>query len=184
MSTAVLDTFPPLHGAIAQAESWTHYLKARRPEEVVASLESIVAVGINLGEMLPLTWRLTFTDLLRSGTETWSTVREFEAIRQSVARLFFTAREALDWTRQVAEALQSLTGRKPVGMDRLLCVMAEAGQLQEAVFRDWPSFAEPLPPGNYAESLPVEDALAEALGISVEEARQRIDARRHPHGCE
>jgi hypothetical protein len=185
MTATVLDRFPPLEGAIAQAESWTRYLKARqpdsgnrRPEELIASLESIVGAGVKLGEMLPFTWRLTFENLLRSSEESWTTVKEFESVRQAVHRLFFTAREALDSTRQLAEALQAVTGSRPAAMDRLLQVIEEARQLEEAVFRDWPSFAGPQPPVNPAESLPVDQALAEALGISVEEARRRLDARR------
>jgi hypothetical protein len=185
MTPVVLDKFPPLQSAIAQAESWTNYLRARqpdpgnrRPEEVVAALESIVWVGVKVGEMLPFTWRLTFDTLLRPGQESWTTVTEFEAVRQAVHRLFFTAREALDWTRQVADALQALTGRKPAGMNRLLGVIEEARRLEEAVFRDWPSFREPLSNGNPADSLPVDEALAESLGIPVEEARRRLEARR------
>ncbi len=135
-------------------------------------------VGVKVGEMLPFTWQLTFDVLFRPGEETWTTIEEFEAVRQKVHRLFFTAREAMDSTRQVAETLQVLTGRKPAGMDRPLQVIDEVRQLQEAVFRDWPSFEEPLPSGNPADSLAVDESLAEALGITVEEARQRLDARR------
>jgi hypothetical protein len=185
MTLTVLDNFPPLQSAIAQAESWTSYLKARRPEsgnrrpeEVAVSLEPIVWVGVKLGELLPFTWRLTFDTLFRPGEESWTTVKEFETVRQAVYRLFFTAREAMDWTRQVAEALQTLTGRKPAGMDRLLRVIEDARQLEEAVFRDWPSFGEPRPSVDPADSLPVDESLAETLGITVEEARQRLDARR------
>jgi hypothetical protein len=185
MDATVLDRFPPLESAIAQAESWTRYLKARqpdagsrRPEELGAFQEAVVGVGVKVGEMLPYTWRLTFESLLRPGEGSWTTLKESEAVRKAVHQLFFTAREAMDSTRQTAETLQALTGRKPAGMDRLLQVVEEARQLEEAVFRDWPSFAEPQPPVNPSESLAVDEALAEALGISVEEARQRLDARR------
>ncbi len=63
-------------------------------------------------------------------------------------------------------------------MDRLLKVMEDARRLEEKVFRDWPSFAETLPSRNPLESLPVDESLAEALAITVGEARQRMDARR------
>ena len=178
MTAVLLDRFPPLQGAITQAESWTSYLNAHRPEEIAVSLESIVWAGVKLGESLPFTWRLTFDNLFRPGEECWTTVKEFEAIRQAVRLLFFTAREAMDRTRQVAETLQALTSRKPAGMDRLLGVIEDARQLEEAVFRDWPSFTEPLPFVNLADSLPVDESLAEALGITVAEARQRMDARK------
>ncbi len=185
MTARVLDRFPPLQGAIAQAESWTRYLNAqqpelgsRRPEEITAFLEAIVWVGVKLGELLPFTWRLTFANLFRPGEAPWTTVKEFEAVRQEVHRLFFTAREALDMTRQVAEVLQALTGQKPEGMDRLLEVIEGACRLEEAVLGDWPSFAEPLPTVNLADSLPVDESLAQALGITVEEAKQKLDARR------
>src|SRR5436190_29552 len=114
MTATVLDRFPPLESAIAQAESWTRYLKARqldssnrRPEELIAFQESIVGVGVKVGEMLPFTWRLTFDSLLRRGEKSWTSVKEFEAVRKVVHQLFFTAREAMDEARQVAEALQA-----------------------------------------------------------------------------
>jgi hypothetical protein len=184
MTTTVLDNLPPLQSAIAHAESWTRYLKGQRLEELAVSLESIVGVGVNLGELLAFSWRLTFDGLFRPGKESWTTVKEFEAVRQAVYHLFCTGREALAWTRQVAEALQALTGRKPAQMDQLLRVIEDARQLEEAVFRDWPSFGEPLPSVNPADSLPVDESLAEALGISVEEAKQRLDARRRELNAE
>lgn len=185
MTAFLLDRFPPLQGTIAQAENWTQYLNFRQaelgnrgPEQIAGSLESIVEIGILLGELLPWTWRLTFDNLFRPGEVSWSTIKEFEAARREVYRLFFTAREALDKTRKVSETLQGLTGRKPAGLDRLLRVIEEARRLEEVVFRDWPSFTEPLPAVNLANSLPVEESLAEALGTSVEEARRRMETRR------
>jgi hypothetical protein len=185
MTASLIEAFPPLQGAIAQAESWTRYLNSRPaesgsrpPEELAASLESIVWFGVKLGELLPDTWRLTFDSLFRNGNESWTTVKDFEAVRQAVRQLFFKAREAMDRTRQVAEALEALTGRKPEPMDRLLLAIQRGRELEEAVFRDWPSFAEPLALANLGESLPVDEALAESLGITVEEAQQRMDARR------
>lgn len=172
------DTFAPLQGAIVQAESWTSYLSARKPEEIASSGESIVWAGALSGELLPFTWSVAFQSLFRSGEASWTTVREFEAIRQEVRRLFFTARAALDLTRQVAEALQVRTGRTPAAMDRLLAAIENARQLEEAVFRDWPSFTEPLPSEKPADALPVDESLAEALGITAEEARQRMEAHR------
>ncbi len=148
----VLDTFSPLQGAIAQAESWTRYLDARRPEltnrrpeEVAAAQESMIWFGVKLGELLPYTWRLTFQYAVAPADESWAPVQELEAIRQDVRRLFFTAREAMDSTRQVGEKLQALTGRTPAGMDRLLAAIEDACHLEETVFRDWPSFTEPFP---------------------------------------
>ena len=178
------DAFPPLQGAIAQNESWTRYLNARRPdsparrpEDIAASVDAIVSAVATLGETLPMTWSLTFDNLLRPGTESWSTVQELETIRQEVRRLFFTAREAMDKTRQVAEALQAQTGRKPAAMDRLLTKIDNARRLEEAVFRDWPSFSETMPVVTAADAAPVDESLAQALGVTVEEARQRLDAR-------
>jgi hypothetical protein len=55
-------------------------------------------------------------------------------------------------------------------------VIEDARRLEETVFRDWPSFADPVKTSN---ALPVDESLAEALGVSVGEARQRLDARRH-----
>ena len=178
-------SFPPLSGAIANAESWTRYLSvprngaaARRPEEIAASVESQVSVGVHLGESLPLVWRLTFDTLLRPGAESWSTVSELEAIRQEIRRLFFTVREAMDSFRNLAESLQGVTGRLPARMGQLLEVIEAARQLEDQVFRDWPSFAEPLPAPDFAASLPVEESLAAILGIHVDQARQRLEARR------
>jgi hypothetical protein len=178
-----ISTYPPLQGAIAQAESWVRYLDARQDtnghhaKEKASALKNIVAVGIRLGELLPFTWRVIFLDLLRPSEPHWMTVREFEATRQEVRRLFFITREALERTRQAAVALHTSTGRKPAGIRRLMKTIESAAILEEAVFRDWPSFAEPLPLSE--GSLTVDESLAEALGISVEEARQKLDARKH-----
>jgi hypothetical protein len=181
----VLDDFRPLQGAVAQAESWTKYLNARhddqgsrRPEEIATCAESIVWIGVHLGESLPFTWRLTFDNLLRRGSPAWQTVKDFEAIRQAVRALFFTAREAMDSTRRTAEALQAHDGREHEGMDRLLKAIEDAHMLEESVFRDWPSFKEPTLSPDPIDSLPVDESLAHALGIAVEEARQKMDARR------
>ena len=179
----VATRFPPLQGAISQAELWTHYLDARGdeighrpPKEIGVALKNIVGFGVSVGELLPFTWGLIFCDLIRSGEPTWTTVAEFEAARQEVRRLFYITREAMERTRHVAETLQSRSGRKRVGMARLLKAIARVAALEEAVFRDWPSFAEPLPKS--ANALAVDESLAEALNISVDEARRRMDVRR------
>ena len=179
----VLADFRPLQGTIAQAESWTHYLNTRRdvlddrrPDEIAASLENVVWAGVHLGELLPHTWLVTFDNLFRAGHGSWTSVKEFDSIRQEVRRLFFTTREALELFRRVAENFPAVTGRGSTGIDRLLRAIEAARELEEGVFRDWPSFADPLPQAE--ETRPVDESLAEALGVSVEEARQRLEARR------
>src|SRR5437762_10083827 len=179
----VQNSFPLLQAAIAHAESWRTDLNACQDElrsphaqDIVARAENSVGIGVQLGELLPITWRATFLGLLRPISASWNSVREFEAFRQQVRALFYTVREAMDGARKTAEMLQALTGRQPAGMERLLKAIDAARQLEENVFRDWPSFIEPLLP---ADSLSVNESLAEALGISVDEARQKMDARRH-----
>jgi hypothetical protein len=167
----VLDHFPPLRGAILQAQSWTSYLHAG-PDESDASLDKFIAVGIQLGDWLSLTWRLTFDRFFKTDKTTWSTPKDLEAVRQEVRRLFFTTREAMDGFRQLAEA-QKVT---PAQFDKLLQAIDDAARLEEVVFRDWPSFTEPAPASN--STLPVDESLAEALGVSVDEARRKMDARR------
>jgi hypothetical protein len=192
MTPPTFDNFLPLQSAIFQAESWTRYLKEHWPEsssrrleeELFASVESVLSLGIKVGEMLPLTWRLTFDVFFRTGEESWTSVPEFEAVRKDMHRLFFTVREAMDSTRQAAEALQAQTGRKPTGMNQLLQLIDDARQLQESVFRGWPCFEEPLPLTNSADSLPVDESLAQALGIPVEEARQRMQLRQRQRNAE
>lgn len=197
--TVALENFLPLQDVIARAEAWTRSLNAqrsemngKRAEEMAASVEYIVSVGISLGELLPLAWRVTFDNLFRPGAESWTTPKEFEAVRREVKRLFFTAREAMSISGQVAEALQARTAGTAAGMARLLAAIEAARQLEEAVFRDWPSFERPqqtlpiqgqpqqtLPSeGKPQQQLPVDESLAEALKITVEEARMRLDARR------
>jgi|ERR1051325_5606860 hypothetical protein len=180
---AVLNPFPPLQGAIAYAESWRTYLNACNDElrsptsnDVIARAESHIHIGVMLGELLPSTWRAAFNALFRPTLAPWNSVREFEAFRHETRALFYTVRETMDSIRKTAEIIQSLTGRKPEGMDRLLALIDDARRLEDAVFRDWPSFAEPLPPSR--DSLPVDESLAETFGISVEEARRKMEARR------
>jgi hypothetical protein len=177
----ITNTFPRLEAAILQAEFWTNFIKTN--QATLASsrwekLESIVWIGVLEGETLPYTWRLTFDTLLLPGKELWTTVKEFEAVRQKVRRLFFTSREAMDFTRQVGELLQALTGQKPAAMDRLLAAIENARKLEKDVFRNWDSFTETLPPSQPGASLSVDESLAKALGITVEEARLRMEARR------
>jgi len=183
----VPDPFPPLEAAIVQAESWTGYLKANQVALAGTrreTLESIVWTGTLAGEMLPFTWRLTFDNLFLHGKESWTTVKEFEAVRQKVRRLFFTAREAMEFTRKMGEALRSLTNQKPAGMDRLLAAIENARQLEEGVFRDWPLFTTGPSSVQPPASLPVDESLAEVLGITIEEARQRLDDCRRQRNAE
>jgi hypothetical protein len=179
----VLDTFPPLQAAIALAEYWKSYLNPSQDElcsppaqDFVRRAKNAVGIGVQLGEMLPITWRATFHGRLRSTSASWHSVQEFETVRQEVRALFFTVRGAMDSARKAAEMLQTLTGRQPAGMGRLLQAIEEARALEENVFRDWPSFAEPYLP---ADSLSLEESLAKALGITVAEARLKLAARRH-----
>ena len=82
----------------------------------------------------------------------------------------------MEGARKIGERMPAHSGKRPEGMARLLVVIETARRLEEAVFRDWPSFAEPMP--MVTGSLPVEESLAEALGATAEEARQKMDARR------
>src|SRR5438067_7094 len=134
----VLNTFPPLQAAIAHAESWRTYLNACQDElrsphgqEIVAKAENTVSIGVQLGELLPITWRAAFHVFFRPSLASWNSAKEFEAFRQEVRALFYTVREALDESRKTAEMLQTLTGRQPVRMDRLLKVIEEARELEE-----------------------------------------------------
>ena len=179
---AVIDPFPPLRGTIAYAESWNAYLNTFQDElrtqparDVIAKAENVVGIGLQLGESLPIAWRAGFHCLFRPSLASWNSVKDFEAFRNQLRGLFYTVREAMDGARKTAEMLQSITGRQPGGMDRLLKAIEDAPQLQENVFRDWPSFSEPFQP---ADSVAVDASLAEALGITVDEARQKMDARR------
>ncbi len=179
----VLETFPPLQTAIANAESWKTYLNSCQDElrslhsqDIIAKAENAVGIGAQLGEFLPLTWRAAFHCLFRPTLAPWNSVKEFEALRQHLRGLFYTVWEAMDGARKIAEMLPALTGRQPAGMERLLKAIEEARKLEENVFRDWPTFIEPWLP---AGALPADESLAELLGITVEEARQKMDARRH-----
>ena len=127
------DTFAALQDASSGTEFLTRSLAAlrrqlsdRRPDEIAASVDNIVWVWVNLGELLPIQWGVTFDNLFRPGRPSWTTAREFGAVRQQVQRLFFTMREALETTRQIGESFQAETGRRPAGMDRLLAAMENA----------------------------------------------------------
>ena len=95
MPIAVADDFALQH-AIDRAESVSRYLDARRPEQVADSLEAVVAAGVETGEALPDAWRQAFHNLLGGDEDSWTTVAEFEAVRNAVRRLFSTAREAME----------------------------------------------------------------------------------------
>ena len=130
-------------------------------QEAIARAENTVAIAVQLGELLPITWRAIFHGLFRPTLASWNSAKEFEGLRQQLRALFFTVREAMERAQRIAESLQLLNGRKPEGMDRLAVLIEDAGRLEEAVFRDWPSFAEPLQSScNAADSLPVDASLA------------------------
>jgi hypothetical protein len=185
MATATVNDFPPMQGAIAQAESWTRYLNDRcdqadGPEDAAAALENIVWVGVHLGEALPCLWRLAFSHWFRR-TNTWTGVEDFEKIRREVRRLFFAGREAMEKSRQAAEAMRAATGHPATGMSRLVAALNAACKLEEAVFRDWPSFVDAV---TISDSLPVDESLARALGVTLEEAQEKMAARRSAQAME
>src|ERR1041384_6823163 len=105
VTMSVLDSFAPLHSAIAYAESWTSYVNTRRDvlardlrAGLHAAADNMILMGIQIGESLPVTWRLAFDHFFRPGQPSWTTNDDLEAIRQAVRGLFFTAREAMDAT--------------------------------------------------------------------------------------
>jgi hypothetical protein len=183
----VLNSFPPLQGAFAYAESlkpdldaFQNELRTSVTEAVISKAERYLCIGVMLGEWLPLMWKAAFNILLRPSQGPWQTVQEFENSRQEIRGLFHTVGEVMDTIRKMAMTLESLTGRKPLGMDRLNRLIEDARRLEEKVFRDWPSFLEPMAPDETPSSggpKSVEESLAEALSITVEEARLKMDAR-------
>ena len=165
-------------GSLLDAESPARDAAAPISPDQVNVLNGLVWAGAFMGETLPMTWRLTFDNLFGSSTEPWTTLQDFEAARNGVRKLFFTCREGMDKARAIAETIQTITGQIPPGLDRLVKAMENARLLESAVFRDWPPFADPVPGVEPADRLSCEDSLAEVLGISVEQARGRMDARR------
>jgi hypothetical protein len=181
---SVLDAVSPLQATTAQAESWHAYLTGCQEElrgpralDAVARAENAVGIGAGLGELLPSVWRAAFHGLLRPlpGTAPWTGSAELETTRRYIRALFYKVREAMEAARKTAEMVLALTGRPAPDAERLLQAMEQARALEERVFQGWPSFSGP-PPG--ADALDVDAALAETLGVTVEEARQRLDARR------
>jgi len=177
-----LTPFAPLETAIAHAESWKVYLHTCQDElrdspsaTIIAKATATIGIAVQLGESLPLTWQAIFHGLLRAPSPTWGSVKESESLRQQIRALFFSVREVLDVANELAENLQKMTRRQPIGMARLVKLIEESRELEANVFKDWTSFAEPLIPG---AALSVEESLAEILGISVEEARAKLVARR------
>jgi hypothetical protein len=179
---SALNAFTPLQTAIAHVESWRIYLNAsyddlcgKPAQDLAAIAENTVDIGVLLGELLSITWRAVFNSQLRSSAASWSTVSDFEALRKDLRALFYTTREAMEGASIFAQKIQTRTGEQPAGLNRLLTAIDDGRKLEESVFRDWPSFIEPQ---LSVDALAVEESLAEVLGIRVEEARQKMDARR------
>lgn len=178
----VLNTFPPLQAAIARAASlrtevnaFQDELRSPHPRDAIVKAEHTIGKCVQLGELLPLTWREVFHGLFGPDSASWQSVREFEAVGQLVSTLFHTVRLLMAEVREGAAELLAVTPRQLAGMDRLLKVIEAVRQLEEKVFRDWPSFVDPWLP---TESISLEESLAEALGVTVDEARQKLDRRR------
>ena len=140
------------------------------------SLDAVIQAAIQLGEQLPDTWKRTFRSLAPPD-DGWMTVQQYEEERNAIRRLFFTVREAMDGARRAAEAHQARRGSAPADLPRLLTLIDDARRLEEEVFRDWPSFADPLPPPDLSKALPVDEAFAEILGLSVEQVQKLAEHR-------
>ncbi len=176
MTIAIADYFP-LQFTLDQAESVRRFLDGRQPEQVAPTLDAVIHAAIQLGEQLPDTWKQTFRSLDHADAG-WMTVQQYEDQRNAVLRLFATVREAMNAARRAAEAEQARTGRAPVELPRLLTFIEDTRRQEEELFRDWPSFREPLPAPDFSKALTPEESVALGLGISVEQAKERMEARR------
>ncbi len=181
MSIPIAD-FGPLQQAIGLAETWKpQFAKCESeiasPEgkATIIRAQNCIRIGIALGELLPVTWQAIFQAFFGPSLMQFEPAEEFESLRQSTRGLFYTVREALDRVNRIAISLRDLTGQEPPGVNRLTSLIDEARTLEETVFRDWPSFTEPPLEG---KTYSVEESLAEALGISVDAARQKMESRR------
>ena len=166
----------PLQYAVDKAESVRRFLNGRGPEQVAPALDQVIRAAVELGEQLPDAWRQTFRGLGRS-EEGWMTVQQYEDQRSAVLGLFTTVRQAMDDARRAAEVSRARTGVAPADLPRLVALIEETRRQQEELFRDWVSFREPGPAPDFLTALTPEESLAKCLGVSVEEARRRMEAR-------
>ncbi len=163
-----------------KAESVRRFLDGRRPEQVAPALDEVIRAAIELGEYLPDAWRRTFRSLDRC-KEAWMTVQQNEDQRNAVLRLFTTVRQTMDDARRAAEAAQARTGAAPAELPRLVALIEDTRRQQEELYRDWSSFRDPLPPPDFVKAIPVEDAFAEMMGITVEQLREKVAEHKRRH---
>jgi hypothetical protein len=172
----IADYFP-LQYTLDRAESVRRFLDGRDSERLAPSLDDVVRAAVELGQQLPDAWKRTFRSLDHA-EDGWMTVQQYEDQRNAVLQLFAAVRKTMDDARRAAEAEQTRTGRALTELPRLLALIEDARRQEEDLFRDWQSFRDPIPPPDFSKALTPEQSLANALGVSLQEAKERMDARR------
>ena len=147
-------------------------MTAASPSRWRTALDAVIRAAIELGERLPDVWRQTFRSLDRVN-EGWMTVQQYEDQRNAVCQLFATVRQAMDNARRAAAA-QAQNGCASAELPRLIALIDDTRRQEEELFRDWPSFRESAQPPDFSKAIPVEDAFADMMGITVEQLREKV----------
>ena len=178
MTTAVNGNFP-LQYSLDTAESVGRFLRRQPSGDLGPRVwESLVSVALEFPARLRQGWRVAYDGLKGPPGGDFIPVREVEEVREAVQKAFSGAGEALE--KLHAEAIRR-GGTSGDDAAKLAAALEEVRRLEHGIFKDWVSFREPLPddPG---EALPVDESLAEILGVTVEQARRKLEERRRQLG--
>ena len=175
---AVSDNFA-LQYSLDQAASVRRFLRERDSREMARRVwDSLASVMLDYPRLLQEAKRATVDGLMGGPSdEPFIPVRQVEDARNALRKAFSEAGAALEAV--TAAAREQPAAAEYVG--RLQAALEEVRRLEEETFQHWVSFVEPLPeePG---EPLSVEESLAEVLGISVGQARQKLEERKRQLG--
>jgi len=180
MTPIAADNFFLQH-ALDRVESLRRFLGRPRPvDSRAATVEGLISEALELPALLQKAWRATLEQLFPPGEE-FDSVRDLEDVRKALRRTLYEAGETMESVRRDAERWQHQSGNVPAGLDQLGAALDQVRRLEVDVFRDWPSFTEPLP-AETEGPLPVEEAFARMRGVTVEQLREMVAAhkRRFP----
>jgi hypothetical protein len=173
MTTDLLADNFPLQSAVSRAEVVRRLLaRGNNGGRIARDLGDLIAEVEQYPGLLRRAWATAFAVLAEEGEFSFTT-SQFETLRTGLREAIDRAYEAVRRVRVAAAQIRGSSGRLRDDDERLSAVEGEIRRLDEEIFRHWPSFAGRTPP-KPGECVPAEEAFAEAMGLTVEEWREKV----------
>jgi hypothetical protein len=166
------DNFP-LQSAVSRAEVVRQLLaRGSNGGRIARDLGDLIAEVEQYPDLLRRAWSTAFAILAEDGEFSFTTA-QFETLRTGLRKAIDRAYEAVSRVRAAGAQVQGSSGRPRGDDERLSAVEEQIRHLDEGIFRHWPSFAGRAAP-NPADCVPAEEAFAEAMGLTVEQWREKV----------